>query len=187
MTMTTKTDDIKLLPCPFCGGPARFSRNDELVNVRCEGWNPGECLGAGPNCYTEVEAAAGWNRRAAVEADRQHRGEPEIRRLLCVAYAGAAAYMDDGEAQDNRTAPFIDFLRDSPAEIQRKMTERTRKAAVEADRDNHLADVRKMVPSDVDILELWSGDPTHSRPIMGKDKVLAFARALLSKYGNRHE
>src|SRR5690606_34647413 len=38
------------------------------------------------------------------------------------------------------------------------------------------------VPSDADILELWTGDPTHSRPVMGKNKVIAFARALLARY-----
>ena len=54
-----------LLPCPFCGGSAHLSRACDLVNVRCDGWNPGECLGAGPNCYTEAEAVASWNRRAA--------------------------------------------------------------------------------------------------------------------------
>jgi len=59
-----------LLPCPFCGGSAHLSRADETVNVRCDGWNPGECLGAGPNCYTEAEAVAGWNRRAAPVATR---------------------------------------------------------------------------------------------------------------------
>lgn len=64
--MTTKTDKLK--PCPFCGGTAHFSRSDDLVNVRCEGWNPGKCLGAGPNCYTETDAAARWNRRAALRS-----------------------------------------------------------------------------------------------------------------------
>lgn len=50
--------------------------------------------------------------------------EPEIRRLLCSVYAGPLAYMDDGEAQDNRTMPCIDFLRDDATTIQRKMLER---------------------------------------------------------------
>jgi len=45
--------------------------------------------------------------------------ERSLRRLFCVAYAGSAAYMDDGEAQDNREIPSIDFLRD-PAEVIRK-------------------------------------------------------------------
>jgi len=44
-----------------------------------------------------------------------------LHRMLCVAHAGAAAYMDDGEAQDSRELPIIDFLRDTPDEIQDKL------------------------------------------------------------------
>lgn len=47
-----------------------------------------------------------------------------LRRLLCKVYAGPLAYMDDGEAQDSRAAPMIDFLRDTPASIQEKMRQR---------------------------------------------------------------
>ncbi|NMU89048.1 hypothetical protein HGQ98_04020 [Achromobacter ruhlandii] len=47
--------------------------------------------------------------------------EQRLRRMLCVQYAGALAYMDDGEAQDARAMPIIDFLRDSLDEIERKM------------------------------------------------------------------
>jgi len=53
-----------LKPCPFCGGSAHVSRADETVNVRCDGWSPGKCLGAGPNCYDEGEAIKRWNTRA---------------------------------------------------------------------------------------------------------------------------
>lgn len=35
--------------------------------------------------------------------------------------------------------------------------------------------------SDGEIIELWTGDPTHSRPVMGRTKVLAFARAILAR------
>ena len=35
--------------------------------------------------------------------------------------------------------------------------------------------------SDERILELWSGDSTGTRPVMGKNKVLAFARAILAE------
>ena len=51
----------------------------------------------------------------------------ELRRMLCVAHAGAAAYMDDGEAQDSRDLPVIDFLRDSPPEIRDKLNRRALK------------------------------------------------------------
>lgn len=50
--------------------------------------------------------------------------EKAIRRLLCSVYAGPLAYTDDGEAQDNREHPHIDFMRDSADEIQAKMRQR---------------------------------------------------------------
>jgi hypothetical protein len=55
-----------LLPCPFCGGAGRvsWSRDRDIVNIRCELW-PRECLGAGPNCWEEPAAIAAWNRRAS--------------------------------------------------------------------------------------------------------------------------
>lgn len=51
--------------------------------------------------------------------------EKQLRRMLCVAYAGPTAYMDDGEASDSRCLPSIDFLRDTPDEIQHKMRQRS--------------------------------------------------------------
>lgn len=62
-------------------------------------------------------------------AQQAQRTEIELRKLLCVTYAGGAAYMDDGEAQDSRALPVIDFLRDTPAEIQNKMQQRSIKQA----------------------------------------------------------
>ncbi len=57
-------------------------------------------------------------------------------------------------------------------------------AAIAHDRQDHLRTAAEMMPSDAEILELWTGDPTHSRPVMGKSKVVAFARALLSRYSS---
>jgi hypothetical protein len=51
-----------LLPCPFCGSPARLSFGDEVVNVRCLRWGR-DCLGAGSNEYSEADARKAWNRR----------------------------------------------------------------------------------------------------------------------------
>lgn len=65
--------------------------------------------------------------RAQADSVAAPAGEREnlaLRRMLCVAHAGAAAYMDDGEAQDSRDLPVIDFLRDTPAEIQDKLQRR---------------------------------------------------------------
>ena len=47
-----------------------------------------------------------------------------LRRLLAVRVAGASLYADDGELQDNTQHPCIDFFRDTPADIQRKLQER---------------------------------------------------------------
>lgn len=54
----------------------------------------------------------------------QNEDERALREMLAIAYAGAALYTDDGEAQDNRCHPCIDFLRDPVAEIRRKMLQR---------------------------------------------------------------
>lgn len=53
--------------------------------------------------------------------------ERDLRRLLCLVYAGASAYMDDGEASDSREHPGIDFMRDSPKDILMKMQQRSMK------------------------------------------------------------
>ena len=53
--------------------------------------------------------------------------ELKLRRLLCFAYSGAHAYMDDGEASDCSMMPCIDFLRDSPEMIERKIWQRAMK------------------------------------------------------------
>lgn len=55
-----------------------------------------------------------------LEADQQ-----TLRRLLAFLYAGGAGlYRDDGELQDNRAHPLIDFKRDTPGAIERKMEAR---------------------------------------------------------------
>lgn len=48
----------------------------------------------------------------------------ELRIMLAIAHAGLSLYTDDGELQDNRVHPFIDFKRDAVAEIERKLHER---------------------------------------------------------------
>lgn len=48
----------------------------------------------------------------------------ELRRMLAFSCCGALLYTDDGELQDSTKHPFIDFLRDSPSEIRKKMTAR---------------------------------------------------------------
>jgi len=47
-----------------------------------------------------------------------------LREMLAVAHAGTGLYADDGELQDNREQPFIDFKRDSVDAITGKMARR---------------------------------------------------------------
>lgn len=47
-----------------------------------------------------------------------------LRSLLAVHYGWPGLYMDDGELQDKRMQPFIDFKRDSVAQIESKIRER---------------------------------------------------------------
>lgn len=67
----SKAQELKC--CPFCGREAMMShsRDGEVCNVRCAGWSVGNCLGAGPNCYTEAEAITAWNRRAPASSEQQ--------------------------------------------------------------------------------------------------------------------
>ena len=52
-------------------------------------------------------------------------GQQTLRRLLAFLYAGGTGlYRDDGELQDNRAQPLIDFKRDTPGAIERKMEAR---------------------------------------------------------------
>ena len=48
----------------------------------------------------------------------------ELRIMLYVAHTNMQGYHDDGELQDAREQPFIDFKRDSVEEIQKKLIER---------------------------------------------------------------
>lgn len=51
--------------------------------------------------------------------------ETALRIILAYRVAGTKLYTDDGELQDNTVAPFIDFKRDTPAEIMTKLATRT--------------------------------------------------------------
>ena len=67
-------------------------------------------------CYLELSAGA-------------TKTEKELRRLLALIYANQnqtahLLYADDGEMQDNTMHPCIDFMQDTPAEIQMKIMER---------------------------------------------------------------
>lgn len=48
----------------------------------------------------------------------------ELRIMCAIAHAGLALYYDDGELQDSREHPWIDWKRDPVADIERKLHER---------------------------------------------------------------
>ncbi len=50
--------------------------------------------------------------------------ERRLRELLAKCYSGLSLYTDDGELQDNRDYPLIDFLRDPANVIEAKMLQR---------------------------------------------------------------
>jgi hypothetical protein len=83
------------------------------------------------NCGRQTESPA--SKAIAILRERlaqpaQTDDEPLLRRLLAFQYAGTLLYADDGELQDNRVSPFIDFKRDSSVVIHNKMIERGMKA-----------------------------------------------------------
>lgn len=56
--------------------------------------------------------------------DAQAAENEQLREMLARLYAGSDLYCDDGELQDARAEPFIDFKRDSVADIRCAMVER---------------------------------------------------------------
>lgn len=50
--------------------------------------------------------------------------ERKLRQLLCIRVGGGLVYMDDGEMSCCAQTPHIDFLRDTPWEIEKKIMER---------------------------------------------------------------
>jgi hypothetical protein len=56
----------------------------------------------------------------------------ELRRMLAIAYCPDGLYTDDGQLQDNREHPFIDFKRDSIVDMRYKMTQRNARKIKEA-------------------------------------------------------
>ena len=65
----------KLKPCPFCGGKAEVSYQDDvffrrrLYSVKCGEYS--DCMGSMGWCNTEEEAVELWNRRVPVKISRR--------------------------------------------------------------------------------------------------------------------
>lgn len=110
--------------CPECGCE-EFDRG-----LWYEGNEEHVCRQCGQSWFRDVKYSAPVPPPApsvgqpAAEPD----AEAGLRRLLAFAYAGAGLYGDDGELQDGRHHPCIDFRRDSVSEIERKMGLRARAA-----------------------------------------------------------
>ena len=72
-----------LLPCPFCGGEARYGMTFAGEEVYCS-----ECSAAMPRKTTEAEAVAAWNTRTERTCRREKHGtkmdgSPKLRCSLC--------------------------------------------------------------------------------------------------------
>lgn len=154
--MTTKTDDIKLLACPFCGGQNLDIEMDDPPYVMCH-----DCGAYGPDTLKPdarpSDVAEVWNRRAAVEADRR-----EYLDTLKLARAIVSGHRRDNPPEDSVEAdrqsndtmlahewirPALNLPDDAPYRFDyyaQKIGE------LMADRQDHIADARKMVPSDID-------------------------------------
>lgn len=121
-------------------------------------------------------------KQALSQQEQPSKTERQIRRMFCVTYASdSSPYMDDGEAQDNSRHPCIDFLRDSPEQIQSKMVER----AIA----KHKAQQEQPVLSDEQIAEIAKpfissmGDHwCHEDGIRDNGAIEEFARAVIEAH-----
>lgn len=96
------TSDVKLLPCPFCGGPAEridFGSGDaENEGGSCIACT--RCQSSGPVEFGNKENfVSNWNRRACIEADRKERADDVARlaealRLMIGAATPVATEID---------------------------------------------------------------------------------------------
>jgi hypothetical protein len=84
MTNTSDTNDRELLHCPFCGSTASHYPDGDMegYSIMCNGDSGVLFGGEATDCpmrtfgYATAEAAEqAWNRRAAADLARTHRGE----------------------------------------------------------------------------------------------------------------
>jgi hypothetical protein len=73
------------------------------------------------------EAVASDMRKLRAEVETLRADVSIVRELLAINYSRGGLYTDDGELQDNRTQPFIDFRRDSAEALREKIVERNRR------------------------------------------------------------
>ncbi len=91
-------EELKPLPCPFCGGSAIFKRNEpgsESCKVICV-----PCLVVGPVRATRKAAIESWNRRAQSPPVAQ----VEVYRRALEAIAESGGGEHEGYCESNLTA-----------------------------------------------------------------------------------
>ncbi len=107
----TSTDDL-----------VKFLRKKVVIDV--ENRKIAEFGPGGGNPDAKLEDHIEWWAARRLE-DLEHDNKV-LRTLLATCYAGADLYTDDGQLQDNRRQPFIDFGNDSVDEIDCKLMERVK-------------------------------------------------------------
>lgn len=60
-------NEVKLKPCPFCGGEAKIISGYGKYVVTCKG-----CDAMAPSTYTEGDAAKAWNKRNRHQTYREY-------------------------------------------------------------------------------------------------------------------
>jgi hypothetical protein len=61
-------DDVKLLPCPFCGESPDVYADHDMISITCRTVNcPASPISTGDLIVDAYKAAAAWNRRAPVQ------------------------------------------------------------------------------------------------------------------------
>lgn len=60
-------NEVKLKPCPFCGGEAKIISGYGKYAVTCK-----ECDATAPSTYTESDAAKAWNKRYGHQTYREY-------------------------------------------------------------------------------------------------------------------
>lgn len=175
------TPNESLKPCPFCGSRAVWFKTGRCIGIECA--DGMDCPGrAQTNVYdpehrqTVIEQ---WNLRAPSplmqngpegETVAQVDKSPETQGLAVDKYAilqgrPAAVEPTDFDAWWETDGPNTTSVYEAA------------KSAWEARAPAPISDER--------IVEIWSPGP--SRPVLGKNKIIAFARALLVEAGGRHD
>lgn len=112
----------------------------------------------------------------------QERDIKWLRRALAIAYAGISLYTDDGELQDGREGPPIDFKRDPVSEIERKMGERTARWLA-GQRPDLLASIEKKLDAEEEAREIFARTRQLIEESMADRTCSDIRRVLVEEFG----